>query len=130
MSSTLPSEVVTFAAEYLASRDELYVLVLLVRHDEQWWDATTLAERCGLGVLPTRHILDRFVARNLLDVRITDDVRYRFSPGRAGLREATEAFVEAYQRSPALVMQLLLPSRRRSMEDFADAFRIRRDDDR
>jgi hypothetical protein len=80
--------------------------------------------------LSTRHILDRFVARNLLDVRISDDVRYRFSPGPAGLREATDAFVEAFQRAPALVMQLLLPSRRRSMEDFSDAFRIRRDDDR
>jgi len=126
----LPPEVVAFAAEYVESRDALYALVLLVRHDEQWWDVTMLAEQIGLKVASTRRILDRFVALNLLDVRISDDFRYRFSPGNAGLRDATEAFVETFQKSPALVMQLLLPNRRRSMEDFADAFRIRRDDDR
>jgi DNA-binding IclR family transcriptional regulator len=121
---------VAFAAEYVASRDELYALVLLVRHHEQWWDVTTLAEHIGLSVPSTRLILDRFVALSLLDVRIADDLRYRFSPGPVGLREATEAFVDTFQRSPALVMQLLRPSRRRSLEDFSDAFRIRRNDDR
>jgi hypothetical protein len=129
-SGRLPPEIVAFAAEHVWSRDELYALVLLVRDDEQWWDAQTMAAQIGLNVPSTRLILDRFVARNLLDVRISDDVRYRFSPGPADLRETTERFVETFQKSPALVMQLLLPRRRRSMEDFSDAFRLRRDDDR
>lgn len=129
-SRSLPPEVVAFAAEYVASRDDLYVLVLLVRHDEQWWDVKTLAEHTGLSMPSTRLILDRFVAHSLLDVRIADDLRYRYSPGPAGLREATQAFVDTFHKSPALVMQLLRPSGRRSLEDFSDAFRIRRDDDR
>ncbi len=128
--SSLQPAVAAFAAEYVASRDDLYTLVLLVRHDEQWWDVKRLAGHIGLSVSSTRLILDRFVAHNLLDVRISDDIRYRFSPGPAGLRQAAEAFVDAFQKSPALVMQLLRASRRRSIEDFSDAFRIRRYDDR
>jgi hypothetical protein len=79
-----------------------------------------------------RATLERFAQQNLLDIRISDDVRYRFQPGTDQLETAASAFAAAYRRDPALVVQYVAESAAEtdSLRDFADAFRIRRRDDR
>jgi len=76
-----------------------------------------------------RAALEHLAARNLLDIRIGRDLRYQFRPGTLELREAARAAAEAYRRHPIDLARLVSPERR-SITDFADAFRIRRDDDR
>ena len=118
--------VAAFLTEHVASVDELELLMLLVIPGARWWDATSTSRELGIPVNRTRAMLDSLAARNLLDIRITEDVRYQFRPGTAELEEAALALAAVYQRNPASIVHFIARSAPRSVRDFADAFRIRR----
>ena len=128
MSHPLGAAAMAFVREHLASLDELELLMRLMSSPERWWDATTAARSLGIPVHRARAMLDGFVSRNLLDIRITEDLRYQFRPGTAELTDAATAVAIAYRRNPAPVIQAVARSAPRSVRDFADAFRIRRRD--
>jgi hypothetical protein len=121
---------VEFLGAHVASLEELEVLVLLVVSSGRWWDATTISRELGLTPTRARSTLDAFAAHNLLDIRITEDVRYQFRPGTPELEAAALAVAAEYQRAPAAVVHAVASAAPRSVRDFADAFRIRRDERR
>jgi hypothetical protein len=118
--------VAAFLAEHVASVEELELLMLLVVSAGRWWDASSTSRELGVPVVRTRAMLDGFATRNLLDIRITEDVRYQFRPGTTDLEQSALALAAAYQRNPAPIVQFIARSAPRSVRDFADAFRIRR----
>jgi DNA-binding IclR family transcriptional regulator len=120
--------VIAFAESYVASVDELVVLLALAE-STRWWDAKMLARELGMPPVTAGRILDHLAGRNFLDIRVTDDVRYQFRPASAELSRAVTEFTDAYRRHPAEVMRTVVrKSSDRSARDFADAFRIRRDE--
>jgi DNA-binding IclR family transcriptional regulator len=128
VSFQLSAAVVAFAESYVGSVDELAAL-MAVAESSRWWDAPMLARELGILPATARRLLDQFVARGLLDIRVTDDVRYQFRPTSPELDNTVLALADAYRRHPAAVIRTVLgKSRDRSARDFADAFRIRRDD--
>ena len=109
--------------------DELVVLLMLMESSSRWWDARMVARELGLLASNAGHTLEQLAARNLLDIRVTDEIRYQFRPASAELSLAASEFAEAYRRHPAEVMRAILRrSADRGAHDFAEAFRIRRDD--
>ena len=52
-----------------------------------------------------RRVLEAFASRNLLDIRISDDVRYRLRPGTPELAHGLGLLIETYRRSPSLVRE-------------------------
>ena len=114
---------------HVRTLEELQLLMAIIQSDDRWWDAAGAAEEFGMTVVAARASLDYFAARNLLDIRITDDVRYQFRPGTPALRDAAKAAADAYRKRPIGVAQLVTGPSGRNVTDFADAFRIRRDDD-
>lgn len=126
--SKLPPLVLAFVSDHIRSLEELQLLMAVMHAPERWWDAATAARELILPVGTARRALDHLAAHNLLDIRITGDVRYQFRPGTDALRASAQACVEAYDAQPQAVVELVkgtTPAR-----DFSDAFRIRRDDDR
>ena len=95
---------------------------------DRWWDAAGMARQLGIGVSAARRSLDHLARGNLLDIRITGDVRYQFKPGNAVLEAAALACAAAYKANPIAIMQLVAEPARRNVRDFADAFRIRGND--
>lgn len=120
---------VAFVAAHVRTLEELELLMSIIQSPDRWWDAAQAARESGMAVPAARRALDYFAAHNLLDIRITDDVRYQFSPGTSELRDAADAAAEAYRKRPLAVAKLVSPRAGRGVTDFADAFRIRRDDD-
>lgn len=118
-----------FVATHLRSLDDLQLLVLLIQSDERWWDADSAARELRVPLRAARTGLDRLASQNLLDIRITGDVRYQFRPGTEDLRQAAVACCEAYRANPLAVTTLVSSATRRGLKDFADAFRIRKDGD-
>ena len=113
---------------YIGSVDELVVLLAMVE-SSRWWDPGMLGRELGILPAAARRILDRFAARGLLDIRVTDDVRYQYRPTSPEVSRAVMELAEAYRRHPAAVMRSVVgKSTNRSARDFADAFRIRRDE--
>jgi hypothetical protein len=129
MPFSLPPLVADFVAAHLRSVDDLHLLVA-TRHDpERWWDADAVARELALDPEEALGLLEHLAAHNLLDIRMTGDVRYRYRPGTAQLAAAAEACVDTYRRTPAAIWRALAAGRgARAMSDFANAFRIRRDD--
>ena len=127
----LPTALVQFARSYMRSVEDLRVFMLCVDQRDRWWDATGVARVLSLTESRARRILEQLARANLLDIRISDAVRYRFEPGIQDLNQQAIAFAAAYHSSPADVVKLIARSTvSDSVRDFADAFRITRDDDR
>lgn len=108
---------------------ELQLLMAIIHSRDRSWDAASAAREVGISEGEARVALEHFAARNLLDIRIGADLRYQFRPGTPELHEGARAAAEVYRQRPVDVARLL-PPERRSVSDFADAFRIRRDDPR
>lgn len=119
-----------FVADHIRSLEELQLLLAVVQSPDRWWDVTMAARELGMTATAARRGLDALAARNLLDIRITGDVRYQFRPGTDALRDAAVATEETYRMNPLAVVRLVARTDRRGLRDFADAFRIRPDDDR
>lgn len=125
----LSPDVAGFLAAHIRSVDGLHVLMTLIETEDRWWDAQSLGRELLITPGAARRALEWLTQHNLLDVRVTDDIRYQFAPGTEQLRTAALASAEAYRVNPVAVVQHVTNSSRRSVRDFADAFRIRRDDD-
>jgi DNA-binding IclR family transcriptional regulator len=130
MPETLPPIVLAFMSDHVRTLEELQLLIALIQSPDRWWDAGTVARELGLSRSTARQTLDHLASRNLLDIRITGDVRYQFRPGTEELRTAALALEDAYRVRPLALVQLVAGQTKRGIRDFADAFRIRRDDDR
>jgi predicted ArsR family transcriptional regulator len=126
----LPAVVLAFVADHLRNIDELQLLTLCMHSGDRWWDADSVSHELGISRTAARRALDHLASRNLMDIRVTGDVRYQFRPGTEGLLAAAVAVSEAYRTRPAALINLVASGSRRSIRDFADAFRIRKDDDR
>ena len=97
---TFPQALTHFAADHLASPDDLKVLALCVEGRDRWHDAAAIAKTLRISRGAARAALDHLARKNLLDIRITGDVRYRFRPGRSELESQALALVDAYRRNP------------------------------
>lgn len=121
-----------FVDAHIRSVADLRILFACVDNPERWWSSTTLGRELGIGEQLARGSLERFARQNLLDIRVSDDVRYRFQPGTEQLEAVVRTFAAAYRQDPALVVHFIAESaaERDSLRDFADAFRITRRGDR
>lgn len=128
--TSLPTALVQFARSYFRSVEDLEVFILCI-DNRRWWDADGVARHLVITEPKARRALDQLARVNLLDIRITDAVRYRFAPGSDELHQQAAAFAGAYRSNPAEIVKLIARSSvGDSVQDFADAFRIKRDDSR
>jgi DNA-binding IclR family transcriptional regulator len=129
--ASLPTALVQFARSYLHSMEDLHVFILCVDQRDRWWDATGIARALSIRESRARQILEQLARANLLDIRISDAVRYRFEPGVQELAQHALAFAAVYRNNPADVVTLIARSTvADSVREFADAFRIKRNDHR
>ena len=128
---SLPAALVQFARSHVHSVEDLQAFILCVDHRDRWWDAAGVARALSMTESRARRILDQFARANLLDIRVSDEVRYRFAPGIQELDTQSVAFAAAYHNNPAEIVKFVARSTvADSVRDFADAFRITRHDDR
>lgn len=129
-SQELAPAVLAFLSDHIGNLEQLHLLLRFVQSPDRWWDVPTAVRELGLGHQEAQQTLDHLARHNLLDIRTTGDVRYRFRPGTEALQAAALAVAEAFRQQPLAVMNAITGGDRRSIRDFADAFRIRRDDHR
>ena len=99
--NALPVPLARFAATHLGSLEDLKVLALWVVYGERCHAARASARTLGWRRGPARAALDHLARNNLLDIRITGDLRYRFRPGTSELESQALALVDAYRRNPS-----------------------------
>jgi hypothetical protein len=127
----LCKRVISFVTSHLRNVDDLHLLVAVAGAQDKWFDAESVARELAITTRNAGAALEHLARQNLLEIRVTADVRYQFHPGTPELLDAANACVEAYRRNPMALWRLAAEHLdRRGVRDFADAFRIRRDDDR
>jgi hypothetical protein len=128
--STLPPDVAAFILDNIRSIDELHILVTCIRTRDRWWDARSMGAELGMPTGSAERAFESLARENLLDVRIAAEVLYRFGPGIPDLEEAALLFAATYLSDPVAVTRAVREHAGGDLQDFADAFRIRRHDDR
>jgi len=68
------------------------------------------------------------VANNLLDIRLTDDIRYRFRPGRKELEDGALAVAAVYRRKRSTLVRVLSRRSHSDIQDPANALGARKRD--
>ena len=126
----LPPDVAAFIDDHLLSITEIEVLTAMIDTPDRWWDARLICGELGVAVAAARGLLDRLAALNLLDIRFTDEVRYRFRPGTPELAHTVSRLVLSYRTNLAAVVHAVAPATARGARDFADAFRFRKNGNR
>ena len=106
MDASLP-RMPRFAETHLSSLDDLHVLISCIDNADRWWSATGMAATLRIPEATARASLDRLAGRNLLDIHISGDVRYRFRPGTRDLERQVHSFVDAYRRNRLRIEQLI-----------------------
>ena len=91
-------------------------------------DPVDLARDLGIALSAAQRSLEHLTRHSLFDIRVTDSVKYRFSPGATELAGDAAAWIEEYRRNPIAVVNLVTDPR--TLSDSTDASRIKRHDDR
>jgi hypothetical protein len=121
---SLSPEAREFARARLASILHLDVALLLRAETDSWWTAERVATELRIGVEPSRTALETLAARNLLDVRIANDLSYRFAPWH----ESAAACMHEIAANHYEAREIVARGAGTAAERFADAFRIRKSD--
>jgi hypothetical protein len=126
----LPSVVRSFVATHIRSLHDLHLLIGMACAPDRWWDEEIAVREMGLDRRVARASLEHLAAHNLLEIKVTDNVRYQYRPGTPALEAAVAAAVDAYRTNPVALWRLAPTPRERSIRDFADAFKVKRDEPR
>jgi hypothetical protein len=80
-------------------------MMALVDAPDRWWDVEVVSRELGLSPSAARQVLVRLASANVLDIRVTGQVRYRLRPGTAALEEDVAQFTVACRTHAAALIQ-------------------------
>jgi hypothetical protein len=111
----LTDNVRRFIEQRIETAEQLDILLLLVRDASHFWSAEAVARALHLSARPIAD-LETLARQGLLDVRITSDVVYRFSPATAAIADDMEDVAAAYLERRSELRQLIASARHRSLK--------------
>lgn len=115
-------------ARALPSIAHVEALILLYRTEPQPWSVPDAARELKLNPLLAAAALADLTSSRLLRVSGSEeDPHYAFA-AEPSERAATAALLEAYNRKPVTLINALYKRQASAAQAFADAFRLRKDD--
>lgn len=122
----IPADTQRFILANIESVAEVEALLLLRSAPEQAWSAPALAQRLYIDPLQTADILKQLTDRQFL-IRDSVEATYRYQPGSAELRKGIDRLAQVYSTHLIAVSELIHSKSRSRVQEFANAFRIRKD---
>jgi hypothetical protein len=126
VSKLLSPKAATFLLDEVQSIERLETLLLMYRRRADWESQDSLARDLLLAPDVVQGHLEGLAASNLLDVRVTDAVRYQFAPTREGLDELLDELSDVYRTRREELVAFATEAWLGGMQRFADAFRLKR----
>jgi len=108
--SSSSSVAMSFALDHLRDLHDLQLFIALMNASDRWWDARAAARELQVPDAVARAALEHLAGRNLLEIRVTGEVRYQFRPGSEELRRLSLAFADAFAADPPAVVRALTGS--------------------
>ena len=122
-----PGSVEQFLDSSIDSVEQCQMLMTIRNVGNRWWSAKDLARELYLTETSTARDLEDLATRGLLEVRLANDLHYRFAPASPELRSAVEELADAYRDRRAAVLSFIVNHKGRALRHFAEAFRFRKD---
>jgi hypothetical protein len=124
----IPDEVARFVSAYIDSVAEIEALFLLRNAAPQSWNVTNLARRLYIDERQTGEILRRLTAKGLLSENGDAEATYSYAPVSLELRETIDRLASVYASRLVPVTNLIHAKPKSRVQEFADAFRVRKED--
>jgi hypothetical protein len=124
----IPEEVAHFVLDKIDSIAQLEALLLLQREPQQKWTAAALAQRLYISETQTLEALEGLRAAGLIAALAAETPTYRYEPASGELRAIVERTADVYATQLVPVTNLIHSKPKTRVQEFADAFRIRKDE--
>lgn len=124
----IPADVRAFVLAYIDSIAQLEALLLLRGRPQPEWTVAEVAQRLYISEEQTAAVLARLVADSLVVSSPTPPVRFAFRPASAELAGAVDRLADTYRGHLVPVTNLVHSKPKTRIREFADAFRIRKDE--
>jgi hypothetical protein len=122
----LPRAVRDFVARFLPDVEHLEAFIILQRNPARSWNASDLSAELRIPESSAEAVLERLASDNFLDVKISNEILYRFSPATAEREAASAQCAAVYQRERIAMTNFVMSGTLGPMRDFAEAFRIKK----
>jgi hypothetical protein len=119
--NVLTDEIRAFVDAHLRSVAHLELLFLLSRTPDKQWSAPAAGAELGLQNGATASMLEELGSKGICDVRLGQEVLYRFAPANDELRQIIDKVI----RARLAVVAHIFSKGPSSIRDLADAFRIK-----
>lgn len=123
----LADELRRFVLTSIPSVPYLEAILLLRSDPEGLWDAPLVARRLYLGERQAHELLVQLVAGGIAQPEVPASPRYRYQPASAELAARLDALAAAYAANLMGVTDLIHSRIDKRAQQFADAFRLRKD---
>jgi hypothetical protein len=122
----IPSNIRQFIIRSIDSVAQLEALLLLRANPQQKWNIPSVAKRLYITEPETAPLLANLCEQGLVVLNKPDE--YAYQPASAELTQMVDSLAEIYARHLVPVTNLIHSKPRTRMQEFADAFRIRKDE--
>ena len=122
----IPPDIRQFILQNIDSVAQLEGLLLLRAKPEEKWGAEGIAKRLYIDEAEAAELLAQLAARGLLAAE-KDPLLYRYWPRTPAQDEAVKEVAAFYAKHILPVTHLIHSKSRNRVQEFADAFRIRKD---
>lgn len=124
----IPDDVAQFIQEKIDSIAQLEALLLLRGDPNATWSSSTLAQRLYTSEKETVDALERLCAGGLTVAVGSNPALYRYEPISPELRDLVDRTADVYSKHLVPVTNLIHSKPKTRVQEFADAFKIRKDD--
>jgi hypothetical protein len=127
MSRSIPKDLEQFILDKIDSVAQLEALLLMRTNADQEWRAATLAKRLYISENETAAILMVLAGQGFLEAD-ADKLSFRYGPNSPKLRVMLDRLAELYAKQLVPVTNLIHSKPKSRVQEFADAFRFRKDE--
>ena len=126
----IPDDVRQFIIDKIDSVAELEGLLLLRKNSEIEWNVETLAERLYTSRQQTEKVLAHLYSLGFLAFNEGLPPAYRYQPGSPKLAEMVDRVAEVYSKYLIPVTNLIHSKPETKVQQFADAFKLRKEEEK
>jgi len=127
-SNPIPEDVRQFILDKIDSVAQLEALLLLRANPSDDWDAAAVAKRLYVDEPQAGSALNRSLEEKLLFTPSAEPRRYRYQPESPELGRMIDRVAEIYSKHLVPVTNLIHSKPKSRVQEFADAFKFRKDD--
>jgi hypothetical protein len=127
MAEVIPEEVKSFLLVNIDSIAQLEALLFLRDHADQTWSCEKIAETIYISQQDTAVLLAKLVTRGLIMADGKQPPAFQYYPRNEELARGLDRLAAVYAKSLIPVTNFIHQKARRSIQDFADAFKLKKD---